>query len=121
MALVQAKYFILANRDDPVGCQVDNATLVAVEAILQSDWRDQGVGEELNSLEIRVVQTGTNTCAKKFAWNGACALKANFTYTIYTPSFLLPIGSYNILMGSSGSPLSRTIAECGINLAEVSC
>lgn len=121
MAFVQARFFLLSNGNEPPACQVDTITKVIAEVIIQSDWYDQGVGEEVNMLEIKVVQAGTNNCIKQFRWNGACALLAGSTYFVDTSNFSLPAGSYNILMGSSGKPLSRAIGECGINMSEVSC
>lgn len=119
MVLIQARFFLLSNGNEPPGCQVDTITRVITEAIVQSEYGS--THEEVNMLEMTVVQAGTNNCVKKFRWTGACALRAGVTYTIDTPNFLLPAGSYNIQMGDAGSPLSRTLGECGINMSEVSC
>lgn len=121
MAYTQAMFFLLSDGREPSGCQVDTITRVVVEVIIQSEWYSQGVGEEIGMLEIKVVQAGTNNCVKQFRWTGACGLNAGSTYFVDTPNFLLPTGSYNIQSGSFGSPLSRALGECGINMVEVSC
>lgn len=119
MVLIQARFFLQSDGHEPSNCQVDNITRVIAEAIIQSEYGS--THEEVNMLEMRIVQAGTNNCVKRFIWNGSCALAAGSTYTIDTPNFLLPVGSYQIQMGDTGSPLSRSLPECGINMSEVSC
>lgn len=119
MPLVQAKFFLLGTGAEPAGCQVDSATKVIAEVILQSEYP---VPEEVTMMEVSITNINTGVCVKKFRWTGACALRSGVTYTIDTPIFgPIPVGTYAALLGFAGAPLSRTLGECGINLAEVVC
>jgi hypothetical protein len=119
MPLIQARYFLLGTGADPINCQVDSATKIQVEVIIQSEYP---VPEEVNMAEISIADVNTGICIKKFRWQGACALRTGVTYTIDTPIFgPIPKGTYGILTGWVGEPLSRSLGECGINLAEVAC
>jgi hypothetical protein len=118
MALIQARYFVLANGNNPTNCTVDSNTQVKVEIIAQSDYRPGG--ENLTMLEATVVIAGTNNCIKKFRWTGSCLLGGATTYTFDSVAFTLPIGSYNIQIGSAGSP-SSTGTQCNITLPLVVC
>lgn len=119
MPLLQARYFLLANGADPTNCQVDNATKLTAEVIIQSEYP---VPEEVNMAEISIADVNTGACIKKFRWEGACALDVGRTYNIDTPIFgPIPKGTYGILTGWVGKPLTRSLALCGINLKEVSC
>lgn len=120
MAIIQARYFVLANGNRPTDCSVDNATKIVAEVIINSEYP---VDEEINMLELTIVKAGTNDCVKKFRWQGACGLRKGVTYTIDTPIFgPLLAGSYRIQMGQAGEPLSRSgVGECGINLLGVAC
>lgn len=118
MAVIQAKYFVLSNGNRPTNCSIDDSTKIRAEIIINSEYP---VDEEIDMLQLTIVNA-SSYCIKKFLWQGACSLKRGTTYTIDTPIFgPIPIGSYHILTGQSGMPLSRTIGECHINLAEVSC
>lgn len=119
MPLVQARYFLLGTGADPAGCSVDNATKIRAEIILQSEYP---VPEEVSLMEVKIANVNTGVCVKKFSWTGACALRTGVTYTIDTPiTGPLPVGTYGILLGFAGAPLSRSLGECGISLSEVSC
>lgn len=119
MPLVQAKFFLLANGNEPAGCSVDSATKITAEVILQSEYP---VPEEVTMMEVKIANVNTGVCVKAFRWSGACALRSGVTYTIDTPIFgPIPVGTYAALLGFAGAPLSRTLGECGINLTEVTC
>lgn len=119
MPIVQARFFLKADGSDPAGCQVDSATKIQAEILLQSEYP---VPEEVSMMEVSIANVNTGACLKKFRWTGACALRTGVTYTIDTPiTGPLPTGTYSILLGFTSAPLSRSLGECGINLTEVSC
>lgn len=119
MPLVQARYFLTALGNDPIGCSVDNATKLQAEVILQSEYP---VPEEVTMMEVKIANASTGACIKKFSWTGLCALRTGMLYNIDTPIFgPIPVGTYVISLGFSGAPLSRSIGECGITLREVPC
>ncbi len=122
MPLVQLKRFLLGTGAEPVNCQTDNITKVIAEIVFNTEY-GLGVNEEMNMIEITIVKAGTNTCVKKFRWEGACALLYTTTYMAQTQMSILPIGSYNILTGFIGSPQSRTLIRCEevFTLKEVAC
>lgn len=118
MPLVQARYFLQANGNEPVNCSVDSITNVVAEIILQSEYP---VPEEVTMMEVKIADVNTGVCKKMFRYTGACALRTGVTYTIDTPNFVLPTGKYDILLGFAGAPLSRSLGECGISLSGVPC
>jgi hypothetical protein len=119
MPLVQARFFLKADGNDPTGCSVDNATKIIAEVILQSEYP---VPEEVTMMEVKIANANTGICVKKFSWTGSCALRTGMVYTIDTPIFgPIPVGTYGILLGFAGAPLSRSLGECGISLREVPC
>lgn len=119
MTLVQLKRFLLGTGAEPINCQVDSITKIQAEIIMQSEYP---VPEEVTMMEVNIANVNTGACVKKFRWTGACALRAGVTYVIDTPIFgPIPVGTYGILLGFVGAPLSRTLGECGINLTEVTC
>jgi|CXWL01.1.fsa_nt_gi hypothetical protein len=119
MPTVEAKFFLLANGNDPTSCQVDNATKLVAEVIIRSEYP---VPEEVTMMQIQIANVNTGACMKMFRYTGACALRTGVTYTIDTPIFgPIPVGTYGILLGFSGAPLSRSLGECGISLKEVPC
>jgi hypothetical protein len=118
MPLVQMRRFLLGTGAEPSGCQVDNATKVKAEIIIQDEYP---VPEEIQSVEINIADTTTGKKIKCFRWNGYCGLRTGVIYTINTPVFTLPVGKYGILTAFIGKPLEVTRGECGISLSEVSC
>ena len=123
MPSVEARYFTLANGNEPPGCQVDSNTKVIGEILILSDFGT--LNEEITLVEINVARSDNGQHIKCFRWTGDCALRAGVFYTINTPQFILPAlpagANYTILTGFSSMPLSRPLPECGINLAEVTC
>lgn len=120
MPLVQAVFFMLADDSEPVGCSVDNATKLKVEVIMQSQYGSSP--EEINNMLVVVADAATGNAIRCFDWNGLCALRGGVTYTIDTPIFgPLPTGKYIIKRAFGYGPLTKTLAECGINLGEIPC
>lgn len=123
MPLVQAKFFLQANGNDPINCQVDSNTKIIAEVIIQSEYP---VTEEVDMMEVSIADVSTGICVKKFRWergtSWAGALIPGHTQTIDTPIFgPIPKGTYSILLGFIGKPISVSLGEGGINLKEVPC
>lgn len=120
MPFVLMRRFLLGTGAEPANCQVDNATKVIAEILLQTEY-GPGVNEEVNVVVLNISKADTNEAVKCFKYEGACALRAGVTYTIQTPMFTLPTGKYQIFTGFIGNPLTRPLGECGISMKEVTC
>ena len=121
MAIVQAKYFVLANGNRPTNCSVDDGMMVSAEVILSIEYPPN---EEITMLNL-VISDTSNTCIKRFRWYKypGCLIKPGVTYTIDTPVFgPLLTGTYKIAIDQTrGLQYNKGISECGISLAEINC